>query len=129
MYLWKREPVFVLNAHLPLSLQEDPFFPLFVAFRRHHASVRILVDLQLYYFGATLEDAVKIYEEELGFDRVTARSPGTGTPECAGIFHLLLLWNEENLRLGKRVWIYEMGLYGTAVLSRADQYGKPGDAG
>ena len=42
---------------------------------------------------------------------------------------MLLLWNEENLRLGKRVWIYEMGLYGTAVLSRADQYGKPGDAG
>ena len=46
---------------------EDPFFPLFVAFRRHHASVRILVDLQLYYFGVTLEDAVKIYEEELSF--------------------------------------------------------------
>ena len=49
---------------------EDPFFPLFVAFRRHHASVRILVDLQLYYFGATLEDAVKIYEEELGLSLI-----------------------------------------------------------
>lgn len=52
---------------------EDPFFPLFVAYRRHHASVRIYVDLMMYYYGATLEDVVKIYEEELGFDRGTAR--------------------------------------------------------
>ena len=65
---------------------EDPFFPLFVAFRRHHASVRILVDLQLYYFGATLEDAVKIYEEELGFDRVTARAQVQAHQNAPGYF-------------------------------------------
>lgn len=52
---------------------EDPFFPLFVAYRRHHASVRIYVDLMMFYYGATLEDVVKIYEEELGFERGTAR--------------------------------------------------------
>ena len=44
---------------------EDPFFPLFIAFRRHHTSVRIFVDLMLFYFGATLEEAVQIYEKEL----------------------------------------------------------------
>lgn len=65
---------------------EDPFFPLFVAFRRHHASVRILVDLQLYYFGATLEDTVKIYEEELGFDRVTARAQVQAHQNAPGYF-------------------------------------------
>lgn len=65
---------------------EDPFFPLFVAFRRHHASVRILVDLQLYYFGVTLEDAVKIYEEELGFDRVTARAQVQAHQNAPGYF-------------------------------------------
>lgn len=65
---------------------EDPFFPLFVAFRRHHASVRILVDLQLYYFGATLEDAIKIYEEELGFDRVTARAQVQAHQNAPGYF-------------------------------------------
>ena len=56
------------------------------AFRRHHASVRILVDLQLYYFGATLEDAVKIYEEELGFDRVTARAQVQAHQNAPGYF-------------------------------------------
>ena len=65
---------------------EDPFFPLFVAFRRHHTSVRILVDLQMYYFGATLEDAVKIYEKELGFDRVTARAQVQAHQNAPGYF-------------------------------------------
>ena len=52
---------------------EDDFFPLFVAYRRHHAAVRICVDLMLYYYGLPLKDAVELYEKELGFDRVTAR--------------------------------------------------------
>ena len=65
---------------------EDPFFPLFVAFRRHHTSVRILVDLQLFYFGATLEEAIQIYEKELGFDRVTARTQVRAHQSSPGYF-------------------------------------------
>lgn len=52
---------------------EDPFYPLFVAYRRHHTSVRIKVDLWLRYFGKTIGDAVDLYQQELGFDRQTAR--------------------------------------------------------
>lgn len=52
---------------------EDPFYPLFVAYRRHHTSVRIKVDLMLFYEGKTIEDAVQTYMQELGFDRTSAR--------------------------------------------------------
>jgi uncharacterized protein (DUF885 family) len=52
---------------------EDPFYPLFVAYRRHHTSVRIKVDLWLRYFGRTIGEAVDLYIRELGFDRMTAR--------------------------------------------------------
>ncbi len=52
---------------------EDPFYPLFVAYRRHHTSVRIKVDLMLFYEGRTIEEAVQTYIEELGFDRTSAR--------------------------------------------------------
>ena len=52
---------------------EDPFYPLFVAYRRHHTSVRIKVDLMLFYYGKTVEEAVQTYMEELGFDRTSAR--------------------------------------------------------
>lgn len=55
------------------TFSEDPFFPLFVAYRRHHGSVRIYVDLQMFYYGATLQDVIDIYQKELGFDYVTAR--------------------------------------------------------
>lgn len=65
---------------------EDPFFPLFVAYRRHHASVRIYVDLMLFYHGATLEEAVKTYEKELGFDRGTARSQVRAHQNMQGYF-------------------------------------------
>lgn len=52
---------------------EDQFYPLFVAYRRHHTSVRIKVDLMLRYFGRPIKDAVQLYVDELGFDRFTAR--------------------------------------------------------
>lgn len=65
---------------------EDPFFPLFVAYRRHHASVRIYIDLMLFYFGKTLEDAVKTYEEELGFERGTARKQVQAHENSPGYF-------------------------------------------
>jgi len=52
---------------------EDQFYPLFTAYRRHHTSVRIKVDLYLHYFHRPIEDAVKLYMDELGFDRRSAR--------------------------------------------------------
>lgn len=65
---------------------EDPFFPLFVAYRRHHASVRICADLMLFYFGATIEDVVRLYEKELGFDRGTARGQVQAQQNTPGYF-------------------------------------------
>lgn len=65
---------------------EDPFFPLFVAYRRHHASVRIRVDLMLFYEGAPLEEAVRLYQEELGFDRGTARAQVQAHQNMPGYF-------------------------------------------
>jgi uncharacterized protein (DUF885 family) len=52
---------------------EDQFYPLFVAYRRHHTAVRIKADLYLHYFHRPAEDAVNLYMEELAFDRNTAR--------------------------------------------------------
>ena len=40
----------------------------------------------LYYFGATLEEAVQIYEKELGFDRVTARAQVQAHQNSPGYF-------------------------------------------
>lgn len=66
---------------------EDPFFPLFVAYRRHHGAVRILVDLMLYYYGATIEDVVNVYQEELGFERGTARKQVQAHQNMPGYFN------------------------------------------
>lgn len=52
---------------------EDPFYPLFGAYRRHHTATRIKADLYLYYFNKTADDATELYMEELAFDRATAR--------------------------------------------------------
>ncbi|MGE5578962.1 MAG: DUF885 family protein [Bacillota bacterium] len=52
---------------------EDPFYPLFVAYRRHHTATRIKADLYLYYFNRTADDATQLYMDELAFDRATAR--------------------------------------------------------
>jgi len=52
---------------------EDPYYPLFTAYRRHHTSVRIKVDLWLRYFGKTIGDVIELYIQELGFDRNSAR--------------------------------------------------------
>ena len=52
---------------------EDPYYPLFTAYRRHHTSVRIMIDLWLRVFGKTIGDVVDLYVKELAFDRVTAR--------------------------------------------------------
>lgn len=65
---------------------EDPFFPLFVAYRRHHASVRICADLMLFYYGASLEEVIELYEKELGFDWVTARGQVRAHQNSPGYF-------------------------------------------
>ena len=65
------------SAHRSERLMEfiypdDPFYPLFVAYRRHHTSVRIKADLWLRYFGRPFDDVVDLYVQELGFDRKVA---------------------------------------------------------
>lgn len=52
--------------------EEDPFYPLFAAYRRHHTSVRILADRMLFLDRASEEETAALYERELGFDRSTA---------------------------------------------------------
>lgn len=65
---------------------EDPFYPLFTAYRRHHASVRIVVDLMLFYQGKTIGEAVKTYMDELGFDRTSARGQILAQEDSPGYF-------------------------------------------
>lgn len=70
-------PLMEGTAHRSEKLMEhifpDRFFPLFVRLRRHHTAVRIKADLWLHYFGKPVDDAVKLYMQELGFDRTSAR--------------------------------------------------------
>jgi uncharacterized protein (DUF885 family) len=81
---------------------EDQFYPLFVAYRRHHTSVRIKVDLYLHYFHRPVEDAVRLYMDELGFDRRSARGqvkaqelqPGYFTTYYYGLKRILELQKE-----------------------------------
>lgn len=65
---------------------EDPFYPLFAAYRRHHTSVRIKVDLMLFYYGKTIEEAVQTYMDELGFDHVSARGQVQAQENSPGYF-------------------------------------------
>jgi len=65
---------------------EDPFYPLMVAQRRHHTAVRIKIDLMLRYFNKTIGEACDLYEEELGFDRKTARAQVQAHEDMKGYF-------------------------------------------
>ena len=65
---------------------EDPYYPLFTAYRRHHTSVRIMVDLWLRYFGKTIGDVIDLYVKELGFDRKTARTQVQAHENLGGYF-------------------------------------------
>lgn len=67
--------------------EEDPFYPLFVAYRRHHTAVRIKAELYLRYYGRPLDDAVELYMEELGFDRATARGQVRAQELMVGYFN------------------------------------------
>lgn len=100
---------------------EDPFFPLFVAYRRHHASVRIRVDLMLFYYGATLEEAVSLYRKELGFDQVTARAQVRAHQNMPGYFTCyyygmkkLCAWEEAG---AWRKWDYTELLFSAGYVS------------
>ena len=68
------------------TFAEDPFFPLFVAYRRHHGSVRIAVDLKMFYYGAPLSEVIDLYQRELGFDDVTARAQVQSHENTPGYF-------------------------------------------
>ena len=65
---------------------EDPYYPLFTAYRRHHTSVRIKVDLWLRYFGKTIGDVVELYGTELGFDQKSARGQVQAHEDMYGYF-------------------------------------------
>ncbi len=66
---------------------EDPFYPLFVAYRRHHTATRIKADLYLQYFGRPIDDVVDLYVEEMGFDRNTARGQVKAQELMIGYFN------------------------------------------
>lgn len=65
---------------------EDPFYPLFVAYRRHHTAVRIKADLMLRYFGRPIRDVVQLYMDEMDFDRDTARGQVRAQENMLGYF-------------------------------------------
>ena len=67
--------------------EEDPFYPLFVAYRRHHTSVRIKVELMLRYFGRPIGEGVQVYMDELGFDRHIARGQVQAQETMLGYFN------------------------------------------
>lgn len=106
---------------------EDPFFPLFVAYRRHHASTRIYVDLMMYYYGATLEDVIKIYEEELGFERGTARKQVQAHQDMPGYFtcyyYGMKKITEWEKKLGFTKWDYTELLFSAGYISM-ETFGK-----
>lgn len=66
---------------------EDLFYPLFVAYRRHHTATRIKADLYLQYFGRPVDDVVDLYVEEMGFDRNTARGQVKAQELMVGYFN------------------------------------------
>ncbi len=66
--------------------EEDPFFALFVAYRRHHTAVRIKIDLMLRYYGNPISDAVALYQKELGFERHIARGQVQAHEDMLGYF-------------------------------------------
>lgn len=65
---------------------EDPYFPLFTAYRRHHTSVRIQADLMLRWENRTIGEVVELYRRELGFDAKTARGQVLAQEDMFGYF-------------------------------------------
>ena len=65
---------------------EDPFYPLFTAYRRHHCTIRILADIICQVEGQSLGAIVDLYKTELGFDDITARKLIPTHSEGSGYF-------------------------------------------
>lgn len=87
----KADPIIEGTAHRSEQVfesifAEDPYFPLFTAYRRHHTSVRIKADLILRYENGTIGEAVDLYRRELGFDEKTARGQVLAQEEMYGYF-------------------------------------------
>ncbi|HOB35312.1 MAG: DUF885 domain-containing protein [Firmicutes bacterium] len=87
----KHTPITEGTAHRSEELfefvfAEDTFYPLFVAYRRHHTAVRIKADLMLRYFGRPIRDVVQLYIDEMDFDRDTARGQVRAQENMFGYF-------------------------------------------
>ena len=54
--------------------EDDPLYPLFVAYRKHHTATRIKADLWLRYFGKPIGEVVRLYMDELGIDPISSRA-------------------------------------------------------
>ena len=54
--------------------EEDLYFPLMVALRRHHAMIRIKIDLMLFYFGKAVTEVQEFCKKEMGFDSMSAHA-------------------------------------------------------
>ena len=59
------------------SYSLNPFYPLFVAYRRRHGATRIKVDLYLHYYNRGFKDAIQLYIDEMGFSEKSATGQGT----------------------------------------------------
>ncbi len=64
---------------------EDPFYPLFVAYRRHHGATRIKVDLYLHYYNRPFKDSVDLYMEEMDFSEKSAAGQALGQVGVQGL--------------------------------------------
>lgn len=69
------------------NFDEDPFYKLHVAYRRHHVATRIWVDLTLNCFGGTIGEACEIYKKELGLDFTSARGQVLAHQTMRGYFN------------------------------------------
>ena len=65
---------------------DDPYYGLFAAYRRHHAAVRVKVDLMLFDQQCSEEECISTYVKELGFDRQTAKGQVKAHLEMPGYF-------------------------------------------
>lgn len=76
-------------AHRSETLMQDIFndaFPLFVAYRRLHTSVRIWADLEMFHFNHGREPAVQLYMKYMGLDRPTATGQVKSQEATPGYF-------------------------------------------
>lgn len=73
--------------------EDDPYYSVFVAYRRHQAAVRVKADILLGCEGWSAEEVIKLYMDELGIDHFSATAqvksqierPGYFTGYCYGL--------------------------------------------